>query len=235
MSIQFISWLFDLVVVPRRTQRLVASLTAEDLESLRDARGLPYHAQEVQALVWELKYYGNKRAAALAGAFLSEELMGLAAEELGAPLLVPVPMHRSRLHERGHNQTEVLCQAALKALHKDGLETHDQKCPEKQSGGCPRRGATRGLFSGHFCCAPYDYAPHALRRIKNTPHQQGLERAVRLHNVKNSMQADAKLVQGRVCVAVDDVTTTGATLKEAARALKAAGALRVHAVALAQS
>ena len=40
---------------------------------------------------------------------------------------------------------------------------------------------------------------------------------------------------GRVCVIVDDVTTTGATFEECKRALKAAGARTVHCVALARS
>jgi len=183
----------------RQTQKLVDALVVSDLYRLQSRGSLPYHAEEVQALVWELKYYGNQRAANLAGELLAEELLGLASEEIGRPLLIPVPMHPARRRERGHNQTELLCQAALSHLHE-----------------------------------AYDYAPQALKRTVNTPHQQGLERKKRLLNMQNSMQA-TKVVNGRVCVVVDDVTTTGATLAEAARALKEAGALRVHCVALAQS
>lgn len=196
----------NFILPPRQTQKLVDALHLSDLHQLQTPNGLPYHAEEVQALVWELKYYGNKRAAALAGEFLAEELLGLAAEELGRPLLVPVPMHPERLRERGHNQTELLCDYALLSLGEV-------------------EGGSRA----------YDYAPHALQRIKNTPHQQGLERQKRLQNIKNSMAADPKLASGRVCIVVDDVTTTGATFAEATRALTAAGALRVHCVALAQS
>lgn len=77
---------------------------------------LPYHDERVRALVWELKYYAHPRAVALSASFLSEELLALAQDELGKVLLVPVPMHKSRRRERGHNQTEVLCEAVLRQV-----------------------------------------------------------------------------------------------------------------------
>jgi ComF family protein len=129
---------------------------------------------------------------------LADELLALAAEELGVPLLIPIPMHPDRYKERGHNQTEVLCEAALPHL--------------------------QGAF---------EYKKDALKRVVDTLHQQGLARSKRLKNVEGSMVAQG--VEGRVCIVVDDVTTTGATLTEAKRALLAAGARRVHSVALARS
>jgi predicted amidophosphoribosyltransferase len=176
--------------------------------------------------VWELKYHANPRAAMLAGELLSEELLAIASEELGRPLLIPVPMHIARRRERGHNQTEVLCEAALKALGGAG------NLYEKTV--WLRRSRPEDFFSGKFP-APYEYAPLALKRIKLTQEQQKLGRSQRLRNVAGSMEADPQAVRGRACVVVDDVTTTGATLAEAKRALKAAGAAKVYTVALAQS
>lgn len=196
---RFFATLVNFVLPPRKTERLVGALGIDDLRALQSGGSLPYQAQEASALVWEIKYYGSTRAAQLAGQFVSEELLAIASEELGRPLLIPVPMHPARLRERGHNHTELLCESALSHLD-----------------------------------TAYEYAPHALERIVHTKHQQGLERKKRLNNVKNSMKA-AEAVKGRVCVVLDDVTTTGATLAEAKRALLAAGAARVHCVALAQS
>jgi len=233
MTSNFLLKLFNLILPPRRTQEIVAVLTLDDLLGLQTAGSLPYANESVRALVWELKYYKNKRATALAGAIVAEDLLAIASEELGRPLLVPVPMHKTRKRERGHNQTELLCEAALEALGD---------FPGKKSSGLLSPGyalAGQTIFPEKSPAAsgsiPYDYAPHALTRIKATPEQQKLDRAKRLKNVAGSMQADSAVVRGRVCVVVDDVTTTGATLAEAKRALKAAGARRVHTVALAHS
>lgn len=204
MSWGFITDMVDLIVPPRPTERVVRMLTLEQLQGLETSspagEALPYHDPRVQALVWELKYRASRRAQALAGAFLAETLLAVAAEELGKPLLVPVPMHLARRHARGHNQTELLCKAALKHLG-----------------------------------AALQYAPSALERIVDTKTQQGLPRAMRLYNVKNSMVAEPAVVGGRVAIVVDDVTTTGATLAECKRALALAGARVVHTVALARS
>jgi ComF family protein len=155
----------------------------------------------VRALVWELKYYKQSRAAALAGEYLADILLAEAEDSIGRPLLIPVPMHAERRKQRGHNQTEVLCESVLKNL-------------------------------GNI----FEYAPDILERVRNTVPQQGLMKHKRLRNVKNSMQIkDPARVRGRVCIVVDDVSTTGATLHEAARALRDAGASSVVGVALAHS
>jgi len=193
-------YIVDALVPPRESERAARGLTPEALFTLANARGeLPYRKARVRALVWELKYRGTARAARIAGEFLSEALLGIAAETVGTPLLIPAPMHPARRRARGHNQTELLCEAALKHLGR-----------------------------------AYEYAPHALRRVRHTPPQQGLMRGKRLRNVHGSMQAGGA-VRGRACVVVDDVMTTGSTLAEARRALLLAGAREVHTVVLAVS
>jgi ComF family protein len=184
------------------SERLVRALTHEDLHTLLTPGSgvLPYHDPRVTALVWEVKYRKNRHGVALAGQFLSEQLLGIVAEEFGTLLLVPVPMHQNRRKKRGYNQCEVLCEALI--ARSDSI---------------------------------LDYAPRALLRIKETLPQQGLERGRRLKNVRGSMVAVRELIENRICVVVDDVITTGATLKEAHRALMQAGAARVHFLTLAQS
>jgi ComF family protein len=76
----------------------------------------------------------------------------------------------------------------------------------------------------------------ALIKVRNAPPQAGLRAADRERNVVRAYAVRRPdRVRGRTLVLVDDVTTTGATLRECARVLKAAGAKEVRAVTLAQA
>lgn len=67
----------------------------------------------------------------------------------------------------------------------------------------------------------------ALLRSRDTPQQAGLDREARLVNVQGSFFAP-KSLKGLSAVLIDDVTTTGATLSEAAQTLRQAGVARVE-------
>lgn len=70
-----------------------------------------------------------------------------------------------------------------------------------------------------------------LLRTRDTPAQAGLNRAGRLHNLADAFAVN-RPVEGRFIVLIDDVSTTGATLAEAAQSLARQGARRVEAWAL---
>ena len=73
----------------------------------------------------------------------------------------------------------------------------------------------------------------ALRRTVETPSQvAAATRAERLRNVRDAFAA-VRPMDGGTVVLVDDVTTTGATLSSAARALLSAGAAKVYALTFA--
>jgi ComF family protein len=66
-----------------------------------------------------------------------------------------------------------------------------------------------------------------VRRTRATPPQAALPWTERARNVRGAFACDVDL-SGLAVAVVDDVMTTGATLAEFARTLKAAGALRVE-------
>gem|GEM_PF-569498 len=75
---------------------------------------------------------------------------------------------------------------------------------------------------------------HFVTRPKDTPHQVGMDPASRMQNVKDAFAVPVpKAVKNARILLVDDVLTTGATLFNAALALKKAGAAKVYAAACA--
>lgn len=109
-------------------------------------------------------------------------------------LVVPVPLHPTRLRERGYNQSLQLGRQAAKQL-----------------------------------AAPV--APALLRRVKATTAQQGLDAATRRDNLRDAFAATAR-VTGRHILLVDDVMTTGATVRACAEVLRKAGATSVEVAVL---
>ena len=124
----------------------------------------------------------------------------------GAPLvLVPVPSRAASVRARGHDPTYAVCRAAASALRAAGL----------------------------------DASVWPLLRLRpGVVDQAGLDRTARAANLAGSMACATRRLRvlarrgGRVRVVVcDDVLTTGATVREAQRALDAVG-LGVRAVAV---
>ena len=72
-----------------------------------------------------------------------------------------------------------------------------------------------------------------MLRVRETPPQTGLSREARLKNVRGAFDCAQRLDGMRIAV-VDDVMTTGATLSEAAKVLKKAGAAHVCAWVIAR-
>ena len=85
----------------------------------------------------------------------------------------------------------------------------------------------------HFECAPVSM----LKKIKHTKAQSSLTDAKeRFDNVKDAYVAlETERIEGKKILLVDDVVTTGNTLKSCGKVLLAAGAARVTAVTLASA
>lgn len=121
-------------------------------------------------------------------------------------LMVPVPLTTTRLASRGYNQAWELCRALRRSP----------------------------LLGAHVPEA----LPDALLRLGDAPDQHLLPREQRLHNLDRAFVAHPRSGQrlaGARVVLVDDVSTTGATLQAAARALRAAGAQAVGGLVFART
>jgi ComF family protein len=118
-------------------------------------------------------------------------------------LFVPVPLHASRLRERGYNQAFELLRPLVRSLQ-------------------------------------IPLAESLLERTRATPAQANLDAAARRRNLRGAFGFHAPALRGIAPAAahvalVDDVMTTGATLRECARVLRRAGIGRVDVWALARA
>lgn len=105
----------------------------------------------------------------------------------------------------------------------------------------PARLRTRGFNPAAELAAPLARAlgiPHArrlLERVRDTPSQTGLSRRQRRRNVAGAFRVcPGARVPARLWL-VDDVTTTGSTLEEAARTLRQAGARHIVGLCVART
>lgn len=104
----------------------------------------------------------------------------------------------------------------------------------------PLRLAERGYNQAALLAGPLaqdlgaSFAPLGLRRTRDTAQQATLARAERLTNVEGVFAVrDRRAIEGRRVLLVDDVRTTGATLRECKRVIATSGARHVAAVVLA--
>lgn len=72
-----------------------------------------------------------------------------------------------------------------------------------------------------------------LQRTKKTAPLKALTPAERQNNLKNAFKLSENDVKLNITILIDDIYTTGATLDEAARTLRAAGVEKIYFIALA--
>jgi len=77
-------------------------------------------------------------------------------------------------------------------------------------------------------------ATNEVERIEGSSSQVSLNGEARRHEIRNQFVVRRSLV-GKSIIIVDDVVTTGATVQELARVLRAAGAVRIEVWALART
>lgn len=87
----------------------------------------------------------------------------------------------------------------------------------------------RALKQRHAMLSQIPIRPKLLKRTRYTPSQTAKTGLERKENVRNAFCASS-IVKGKSILLIDDVFTTGATLRACAEALHSAGALRVYAL-----
>lgn len=119
---------------------------------------LPFHAPSVRAAIHEAKYHGSERAYEYLAHALAEYLRG--ADDISKPILVPIPLGKERLRERGFNQAEEIVRRAAVILGGAAVNTtlllRIRETASQVS--LPRHEREKNM-RGAFACLPAERAP----------------------------------------------------------------------------
>jgi competence protein ComFC len=171
-----------------------------------------YRHPPIKKALWMFKYDSKKRLAVIFAEILFEkileELSDLSVmENFKDPILIPIPLSPKRYRERGYNQAELICRELISLSKTNYRRQSDVLTLETK----------------------------VLIKPKDTEHQARIrDRRARLKNLAGSFSVkNIELIKNRNVILIDDVTTTGATLSEARKTLKQAGARKVIAFTVA--
>ena len=146
-----------------------------------------YYEDAVRSAITRFKFHASLFNVRPIAEFLIDAFNRHYADE-SIDVILPIPIHRKRLIERGFNQVITL---SKKLSHSTGIPI------ERTS----------------------------LIKKRHTKPQVGLPRSKRILNLKNAfLVSKPERICGKRVLIIDDVSTTGATVSEAAKAVKKAGA-----------
>ncbi len=156
----------------------------------------------VKRAIAVLKYENQPHLARPLGHWLGQAwLKSPAATRAKKLTVVPIPLHATKLQQRGYNQAELIAQS--------------------------------------FCeVTGYKQQPQALERIRETEAQFGLSAQAREQNLKDALRIGKsfhKHPPNSPVLLLDDIYTTGATVRSAAQSLREQGIEVYGVVAIATS
>ena len=126
---KILEYTLELILPRSKNVRMLEEMTPERFRAVLTHRAAPdltvpenalivfdYKHPLVRQAIWELKYRGNKKITRLLAECLYEELVEelterKSFENFEKPFLIPIPLSKKRLLERGFNQCELLVNA----------------------------------------------------------------------------------------------------------------------------
>lgn len=158
-----------------------------------DIFSIAVYEGEIQKLLHDFKYNKNLYLGKFLSLILSENIDPERYSNFN--LIIPVPLHKEKLKDRGFNQSEIFADAIGKKLNIP---------------------VSKNIL---------------VRKIKTLP-QVNMKKEEREKNVKDAFKCKKEIHRKNI-ILVDDVFTTGSTVKECIKELKKKGAEKINVIVFA--
>ena len=152
-------------------------------------RSLWLHKKPVSDAIYSFKYKNKRYYGNVFGKELADKYGNLL-KIWGIDEIIPVPIHKKRLKERGYNQAEIIADEIGKMT---GIPVLKDK----------------------------------IIRTKNTVPQKALSDVQRVKNMKDAFKVSEDYTPGKNVLIIDDIYTTGTTIRHIAQIIKAKGGEKV--------
>ncbi len=154
-------------------------------ENTNDIFTLFRYEEPIDHLITQLKFNHKLIYAKILGNLMAEKLSQHYQNNKLPELIIPMPLHKKRLKERGFNQAIEIAKPIAKKL---GIPIDRKSC----------------------------------QRVKHTEAQSLIPAAKRHKNIANAFELNGNLTAKHIAI-LDDVTTTGSTIKELKTTLQDSG------------
>jgi len=174
--------------------------------SFGEARSFGVYDLSLMKLIHALKYHGKTQLDKSLGYFLFSTFV-LSWDTERVDIILPVPLHKKRLRQRGFNQSFLLVKKWKDFASNLNMDLSSILIKEDI----------------------------LIRKNWQRP-QTGLKRKERKENIKDAFRvSDVSAIRGKRILLVDDVFTTGATVEECSKVLIKNGAKGVDVLTLART
>ena len=162
------------------------------------------YSANIKSLIFAFKFYDRTNLAKIFAKWMinsGEDYFKKTKRKIKTPdIIIPVPLHWTRLITRKYNQSALLANEISKLTN----------IPAKHK---------------------------ILKRNRRTKPQVNFNGKARVKNVRNAFEVRGETdidIKGKTILLIDDVYTTGSTLKECAKALKQKGAENIYSLTIAK-